>query len=525
MSNYSTCIDYKKIKKSAGNLKSFGDWAGVAYGNNGVGVLRNIEQNLSALGAQHDDCFKSCTESIANLDTSTAKLTEDISLLADCLSETHKAFKKAENDIESLSNREDGMLAFLTSLDTIYGVEENESFTNNIDLGQNISFNSDNFRDNISEDIEMVLSANSIAVEEDNALNLLGQTAMTMLFTPLISLLGQIPNNILIQGLNMRQENNNQTTTTTDTTTTTTTTTTPTTGPNLRPVTPLNPESNLRPVTPLDPNEDSNTSDSNDNNQENTGDNNTNNNNNTENNNTNTDSNTNTNQENNNNTDNSTNTNPENNNSNVGNNTDTNTNNNTNTNTNTGSNGNRPNTGNNNYRPGNSTGSGNNQSSGMGMPPVEDNSNASTTTPSAPESDAGISDNTGETLDVISIDKDGGKTSASTSSNDGGSVIPTILGVGVAGAAAVAGAKILHDKKQKENENEYSYEEDSTDNDNSFANLDPYVEEDTTDQTITMSPGKYKAGSANNLVLEDAPSDIRIDDSIADIPNQKEELE
>lgn len=195
---------------------------------------------------------------------------------------------------------------------------------------------------------------------------------------------------------------------------------------------------------------------------------------------------------------------------------------------NTPSTGGNTNNGNNNYyAPSNNGGenyngggSSNAPATGAGTP----NENASTTTPSAPESDAGINDNSGETLDVISIDKDGGKSSASTSSNDGGSVVPTILGVGVAGAAAVAGAKILHDKKKKENE--YIYEEDgSTESDNSFANLESYTGDDTVDTTDTMSPGKYRAGSANNLVLEGSPSDIKIDESIADIPNQKEELE
>ena len=70
------------------------------------------------------------------------------------------------------------------------------------------------------------------------------------------------------------------------------------------------------------------------------------------------------------------------------------------------------------------------------------------------------------------------------------------------------------------------YEEDgSTESDNSFANLESYTGDDTVDTTDTMSPGKYRAGSANNLVLEGSPSDIKIDESIADIPNQKEELE
>lgn len=194
---------------------------------------------------------------------------------------------------------------------------------------------------------------------------------------------------------------------------------------------------------------------------------------------------------------------------------------------NTPSTGGNTNSGNNYYAPNNNNGGGNYNSGASSNTPTTStgtpNENASTTTPSAPESDAGITDNTGETLDVISIDKDGGKSSASTSSNDGGSVVPTILGVGVAGAAAVAGAKILHDKKKKENE--YTYEEDSSGTDNSFANLESYTGDDTVDTTDTMSPGKYRAGSANNLVLEGSPSDIKIDESVADIPSQKEELE
>ena len=508
MSNYSTCIDYKKIKKSAGNIKSFSDWAGVAYGNSGVGVLRNIEQNLSALGAQHDDCFKSCTESIAALDTSTAKVTEDLSFLADCLFDTHKAFKKAEGDIEDLSTRENGMLAFLTSLDTIYGTDENESFTNNIDLGQNVSFNSDNFRENISEDIEMVLSANSIVEEEDNALNLLGQSAMTLWFGPLFSLIGQV-NNILTQGLTTGQQNTEQSSATTNPSGTTGTTgTSGTSESNLRPVTPPRTQNRVDTNTNSNNNNTENNNTNTDNNNNNNNTDNNNNNNNTENNNTNTDNNSNNN-------------NTENNNTNTNNNQNTN-----NSQTNSGGNSNSSTY----YPPSNNGNSGSSSNggastntpiTGAGTP----NENASTTTPSAPESDAGIVDNTGETLDVISIDRDGGKSSANTSSNDGGSVIPTILEVGVAGAAAVAGAKIIHDKKKNESENEYSYEENSTDNDNNFTNLDSYGEDYTADTSITMSPGKYKAGSANNLVLEDAPSNIRIDDSIADIPNQKEELE
>ena len=151
------------------------------------------------------------------------------------------------------------------------------------------------------------------------------------------------------------------------------------------------------------------------------------------------------------------------------------------------------------------------------------NENAATTTPSAPESDAGITNNTGETLDVISIDKNPNNASNRTSSNDGGSVVPTILGLGVAGAAAVAGAKVIHDKKRKDNQ--YSYEEDQMDNDSSFSNFGSYTGENMTDSSIAMSAGKYKAGSSNDLVLESSPKNINIDNNIVGISNRKEELE
>ena len=151
------------------------------------------------------------------------------------------------------------------------------------------------------------------------------------------------------------------------------------------------------------------------------------------------------------------------------------------------------------------------------------NENVSTTTPSAPDSDAGIKDNSGETLDVISIDKEPGDT-PSTTSNDGGSVIPAILGVGVAGAAIAGGAKILHDKKNKDKM--YSYDdEEEAENNNEFSYANSY-EDNFSEAGVQEAPAeKYKAGSANKLVLEDAPENINIDNSVADIPNGKEELE
>lgn len=177
-------------------------------------------------------------------------------------------------------------------------------------------------------------------------------------------------------------------------------------------------------------------------------------------------------------------------------------------------------------------GSSNTPATGAGTP----NDNASTTTPSAPDSDAGIIDNSGEGLDVISIDKTPSGKTPSTSSNDGGSVIPTILGVGVAGAAAVAGAKYIKDKKDKSNnyDDDYSTEE----KDNSFSyisnyqeqnsenngNYDAYTSNDNSYSNITETPTKYKAGNVNALVLDDTPAEIKIADDMSQT-EQKEELE
>lgn len=209
-----------------------------------------------------------------------------------------------------------------------------------------------------------------------------------------------------------------------------------------------------------------------------------------------------------------------------------NSNNNTGGNTGSGSNTNhgntsRPsgNTGNNSgyYVPGNNNGGGT-SSTPPTAPSAGENGNAATTTPSAPDSDAGIIDNSGEELDVISIDK-GSSAKPSTSSNDGGSVIPAILGVGVAGAAGVAGVKYIKNKKEKDNE----YEDDSINEDeNSFSYIGDYQENtDTSNDSYNAMPTgeKYKAGNVNKLVLDDAPENIKIEESMNDTTNQKEELE
>ena len=188
------------------------------------------------------------------------------------------------------------------------------------------------------------------------------------------------------------------------------------------------------------------------------------------------------------------------------------------------------NNGNVSYGPSNNTGTNYGSSYGNSKPtivpsPGTGNNNAATTTPSAPDSDAGIIDNSGETLDVISIDKDSSKVQPSTSSSDGGSVIPVILGVGAAGAAAVAGAKFIHDKKERENT--YTYEDDSSAENTNYSynsNIDEQESSEDPYDAVMQPNAKYKAGNVNKLVLDDAPADINIRSDIPD-NNSKEELE
>ena len=152
-------------------------------------------------------------------------------------------------------------------------------------------------------------------------------------------------------------------------------------------------------------------------------------------------------------------------------------------------------------------------------PTSEDGTNISETTPSAPESDTNISSSAGEELDVISIDRGNNKTSsASASSNDGGNVVPTILGVGVAAGAAVAGAKYIKDKKEKDN----TYE-DNIGEEDAFSYLGDY-EGDLSDENAPKST-KYKAGNVNKLVLDDSDGEVKIEDNYQEPTEQKEELE
>lgn len=129
-------------------------------------------------------------------------------------------------------------------------------------------------------------------------------------------------------------------------------------------------------------------------------------------------------------------------------------------------------------------------------------------------------------LDVISIDK--GKTGTPSTSNGGVSaVIPTVLGVGAAAAAGVAGVHYIKKKKGAE-DNEYY--EDENDNQSSFlGEYKPVVNDnydfqsDNQDNQVTETP-KYKAGTVNQLSLDDG-SNVIINEDNNIISPQREELE
>lgn len=113
--------------------------------------------------------------------------------------------------------------------------------------------------------------------------------------------------------------------------------------------------------------------------------------------------------------------------------------------------------------------------------------------PSMPENDLEIKDNSGETLDIISIDKP--PTNTTTSSNDGGSAIPTILGVGAAGAAIAGGAYYIKKKSDRSKEQEYYEDEEEKQEQDNFA---PHIPEEPIYQNE-----KYQAGTVNKLILDD----------------------
>ena len=135
----------------------------------------------------------------------------------------------------------------------------------------------------------------------------------------------------------------------------------------------------------------------------------------------------------------------------------------------------------------------------------------------------------GDSLDVISIDKDTSK-NPSTSSG-GSSVIPTVLGVGAAGAAGVAGIHYVQKKFGKDNEY-YEDEEETDQENNDDKNTDNYniiependINDITSPSEIEIKPPKYKAGSVNQLKLDDG-ADIKINEDKSIIAPQNEELE
>ena len=96
--------------------------------------------------------------------------------------------------------------------------------------------------------------------------------------------------------------------------------------------------------------------------------------------------------------------------------------------------------------------------------------------------------------------------------------------MGVTGAAIAGGAKIIHDKKNKDEMYSYDDEESEEDN-NSFSYLNSYDDNSSETEAQAAPTTRYRAGSANKLVLEDAPENINIEESATDIPGSREELE
>ena len=605
MGNYTSCIDYNRISKSENNLYSFSSWAGVAYGNNGVSVLSSVRQNLEYAGQEHDNCFNESIKFVADIESKTTEVTNELSNLSDCLLETAKAFEKAEDKIGNMVTKESALLALLDKLDTIYGRNKNNSLTKNINPGDNISFNSENFKknasDKIKEEIEnKIKEANAAAASAaTSTLDIDDESAKTGAlpvsdFSTIIGLPGievlmataylnklKLPQgprteagyhdalvakikekypkiddktagSIADTYIKSQKSKPLKTDTPTDTTQDTnkgdatkevasaagTAAATAITGgsnstqqgassnpggnqntggstnspPNIQDkvvaevkpggelpsdgtadigaeLKPVIPKPEPKPDVPKPDNKPQplpdNKPDTNtpqplpDNKPDNGG--------------TGTDSNQ---------TPNTNNTTP-----------------NTSTNTNTG--------GGNTYRPTTNTGGNSNANSGVVTPPAQE---PTTTTPSTPDSNTGSANGVGDSLDVISIDKETPKTTGTTTKSSGGSnVIPIGLGVAAAGAAAVAGARFIKNRSNKE-ESDENYEEEG----NSFSYLGDYQDDGKYEENVstgsnlyeetmdTPSTSKYKAGSVNKLVLDNG-ADVKIQSD--DIINQKEELE
>ena len=615
MGNFTTCIDYNRIDKSADNLYDFSVMIGHEYGGN-LSPLNTVASNLISLGSNHDNCFNSCLTSLENVSNSTSEITTEISNLAQVLSATSSAFKAAEDKINGVTTQDEGITELLENINGIYDTEHSTTIS-----PDDVIWNADKFKEEeiideeIKQQIETTIKETNAQIVKANMGNkLLGDTDQSLLETIITSdtnltlLTSLTQSNIAALGkIDIKSEsykneedwkqaikhaymrngisetkaeklaelyiedykNNNsvefrdsvtieesdaartgESSTSSSTSSSSSNTgnvggSTGTSGGNAsssgennavqfrKEPSSSTTESTKSEGTKVESKPESNTVESKPTTDNNSSTNTDNNNTNTDNNNssTNTDNN-NTNTDNNNsstNTDNN-NTNTDNNNS------STNTGNNNGSNINTNpipetppSNNNSSNNTNNNTNS-NYIGSSNNgnkysNNNSTTTPIPEESNNVATTTPSAPESDNSIIDNSGNELSVISIDKEPTGSQGTTSkSNDGGSVIPIVLGVGAAGAAAVAGAKIIKDRKEQSGANETNEDNfNQENNDSDFSYIGDYnngFENDNKDES-----GKYKAGNVNKLILDDTPEDIKIEENFSGFDEKGEELE
>ena len=574
MGNFTTCIDYNRIDRSVNNLSNFYNEIGKEYIiTRASNPLYIVALKLKALGTEHDNCFNSCLKSVESLRDITSEITTEVSALVEALTITSQAFKAAEHsptispddviwnadkfkeegiiDEEIKQQLEEAMLKTKTQivkakmgnkllgdmdqslLETIITSDTNltlltsltqsniaalgkidiksESYKNEEDWKQAIKHAY--MRNGISETkaeklaelyIEDYKNNNSVefrdsvTIEESDAART-GESSTSSSTSSSSSNTGNVGGSTGTSGGNASSSGENNAVQFRKEPSSSTTESTKSEGTKVE----SKPESN---TVESKPTTDNNSSTNTDNNNTNTDNNNSSTN--TDNNNTNTDNNnSSTNTGNNNGSNINTNpipeTPPSNNNS------SNNTNNNTNSNyIGSSNNGNK-------YSNNNST----------TTPIPEESNNVATTTPSAPESDNSIIDNSGNELSVISIDKEPTGSQGTTSkSNDGGSVIPIVLGVGAAGAAAVAGAKIIKDRKEQSGANETNEDNfNQENNDSDFSYIGDYnngFENDNKDES-----GKYKAGNVNKLILDDTPEDIKIEENFSGFDEKGEELE
>lgn len=163
MGSYTTCIDYKKIDQSAERLYDFSSIASVAYGDNGVDVLRGIRQELDYVDDEHDNCFSECFGYIEDMEEKTQDITNEIGILGDALSATVKAFDAAENGLNNSTTKESALMGFLVELDDIYGRDKENSLSKNVNTGAEISYDKDNFEANTTEEIKNKIAETTAA--------------------------------------------------------------------------------------------------------------------------------------------------------------------------------------------------------------------------------------------------------------------------------------------------------------------------------------------------------------------------